>query len=80
MSMEYGWKRMPYNPDMRSYDNADTFFDTKPMVNMDEHVKCRESWDEHNSGSHVYLKTLEDFESFNAYRTLDIKGTGLKKS
>ena len=81
LSMEYDWKRMSCNPTMRSYnEHSHLYFDTKPWADMIEYSKCRESWAEYNSERHVCLKTVEDYDSFNAYQTLDIKGTGLKKS
>ena len=81
ISMEYDWKRMPTNPEMRSFEQWNhLYFDTKAWPDIESYVKCREMWKEYSTSVPICLKTVKDLKDFNDYRSFDIKGVGLKKS
>ena len=81
LSMEYDWKRSPVNPEMRPIrETPHLFFETKAWHTVQEFQKCRDDWEEFNQKPRKVLKRVEDLTNFEQYRSLELSGTGLKKT
>jgi hypothetical protein len=71
LSMEYDFKRSPIKPCLQEIRRLDhLFFESVPWKNIEEFTSCRADWDRYSKGSPRSLKTDQDFENFEVYRSL----------
>ncbi|WP_247882297.1 hypothetical protein [Brucella intermedia] len=74
LSMEFDWKRKPINArdtifEFEGKQYIHLTFETRPVEDVAEFNLVRENWENYDKKSPHLLKTLEDFNSFETYRT-----------
>ena len=71
LSMEHDFKRRPINPRIQKIRGEDhLFFETAPWETVEDFTACREAWERYSKNDPKSLKTVQDFEDFEEYRSL----------
>lgn len=69
LGMEFDWKRRPHAPEDRTFMfenelHTHLFFDTKPLVSVDEFYRFRDVWEKRRKVERECLKQVSDLSKF----------------